>query len=76
LFPEPFKDWTDALAAGVDLHGWWGDILAGIDRPAVFSWDALSRWRWGPAVGDLDPGINLSPPMAPGDPHDAAANAL
>ena len=47
--PGPFKDWTEATAGGVDLARWWRDILTGIDRPPLFSWDELSRWRWGRA---------------------------
>src|SRR5262249_31749183 len=47
--PEPFKDWTEAKAGGVDLTRWWGDILAGVGRPPLFSWDELSRRRWGGA---------------------------
>jgi hypothetical protein len=58
--PGPYKDWTEAKAAGVDLARWWRDILAGNDRPPLFSWDELARWRWGPALhdeaaGDPDP---------------------
>jgi CHC2 zinc finger/Toprim-like len=66
--PAPFKDWTEAKAGpreppgartgGVNLARWWGDILAGIDRPALYTWDDLSRWRWGPADGDSTPGID------------------
>jgi hypothetical protein len=59
--PGSFKDWTEARAAGVDLARWWRDILAGIGRPPLFSWDELARWRWGPAlhktagIADPDP---------------------
>jgi hypothetical protein len=55
--PEPFKDWSEARQGGVDLARWWRDVLAGIDRPPLFSWDELARWRWGQAVGDPEPGI-------------------
>jgi hypothetical protein len=44
--PAPHKDWTEAKAAGVDLRRWWGDIFAGIERPALFAWDELACWRW------------------------------
>jgi hypothetical protein len=55
--PAPFKDWTEAKAAGVDLRRWWSDILAGIERPPLFTWDELSRWRWGPVEDDPTPGL-------------------
>src|SRR5207245_510966 len=54
--PPVGKDWTDAKAAGVDLARWWRDIMAGVDRPALFTWDELARWRWGGA--DETPGID------------------
>ena len=55
--PPVGKDWTDAKAFGVDLARWWRDILAGVDRPPLFSWDELARWRWGGA--DETPGIDV-----------------
>jgi DNA primase len=55
--PAPFKDWTEAKAGGVDLARWWRDILAGIDRPPLYTWDDLSRWRWGAPECDASPGI-------------------
>ena len=58
--PGRFKDWTEAKAAGVDLARWWRDILAGVDRPPLFSWPALAAWRWG--VADEAPGIDRYPP--------------
>ena len=58
--PEPFKDWTEARAAGVDLARWWRDILAGIARPPLFTWPEMAEWRWGTAVGDPTPGIDVS----------------
>jgi hypothetical protein len=66
--PEPFKDWTEAKAAGVDLTRWWRDFLAGNDHPPRFTWPELSRWRWGPAVGDPSPGIDRHPPPPRGGP--------
>ena len=55
--PEPFKDWCEAGAAGVDLARWWRDLMAGDPRPPLFTWPELARQRWGPAVGDPTPGI-------------------
>jgi len=52
-----WKDWTDAKALGVDLRRWWSAILTGIDRPPLFSWPELARWRWGGA--DEAPGIDI-----------------
>jgi hypothetical protein len=49
----------------MDLARWWRDILAGIDRPPLFSWPELARWRWGGA--DEAPGIDnpgRRPPQA------------
>jgi hypothetical protein len=59
--PAPFKDWTEAKAAGVDLARWWSDILAGVAIPPLFTWDELSRERWGPARDDPTPGIDQGP---------------
>jgi hypothetical protein len=57
--PPLGKDWTEARAAGVDLRRWWSDVLSGIDRPPLWTWDELSRWRWGPALTDGGgPGID------------------
>ncbi len=70
--PEPFKDWTEAKAAGVDLARWWGDILAGTDRPPLFVWPELARWRWGPAADDLTPGIDAPARRPSLDPSAAA----
>ena len=64
--PGSFKDWTEAKAAGIDLARWWRDILAGVDRPPLFSWPELARWRW--AGADEAPGIDHPgrwPPLAP-----------
>jgi CHC2 zinc finger/Toprim-like len=56
--PEPFKDWTEARQGGVDLRlWWWRDILPGVGRPPLFTWDDLAGWRWGPAVDDPTPGV-------------------
>ena len=60
--PSPFKDWTEARVGGVDLARWWGDVLRGDPKPALFIWEELSTWRWGPAVGDASPGIDIKAP--------------
>jgi hypothetical protein len=60
--PEPFKDWSEARAGGVDLARWWRDIVAGIDRPALFTWPELAACRWGPALGDAEGGIVFDRP--------------
>jgi hypothetical protein len=54
--PSPYNDWTDAKAAGINLARWWRDILTGIDRPPLYSWEELAPWRWGGA--DEAPGID------------------
>ena len=51
--PEPYKDWTEARSAGVNLGRWWRDILAGVEKPKLFSWDELKTWRWGRAEETL-----------------------
>ncbi|MFI5456829.1 MAG: toprim domain-containing protein [Isosphaerales bacterium] len=33
--PAPYKDWTEAWQAGVNLRRWWIDRIAGIESPAV-----------------------------------------
>jgi hypothetical protein len=61
--PGRFKDWTEAAQAGLDLARWWRDILAGVDRPPLFSWPELAGWRWGgadEATGIDNPGRRLS----------------
>jgi hypothetical protein len=60
--PAPFKDWTEVKAGGVDPARWWRDILAGIERPPLFTWPELAAMRWGPAVGDPFPGIEVGGP--------------
>ena len=55
--PGQFKDWTEAAAAGVNLRRWWGEVLNGVERPQLFTWEELSTWRWGPALGDPTPGF-------------------
>src|SRR5262249_32255785 len=65
--PEPFKDWTEARQGGVDLSRWWREILAGIERPRLFSWEKLSTQRWGPALTDAITGI--AKPGRPFDPE-------
>jgi hypothetical protein len=60
--PGSFKDWTEAKAGRVDLLRWWREILAGVAKPELFTWDELSRWRWGPAVNDPTPGVFVVSP--------------
>lgn len=67
--PSAFKDWGDAFKAFVNLRRWWSDILIGDPSPALFTWEELSRQRWGPAIADAEVGcvINSEPK------HDLAA---
>jgi hypothetical protein len=60
--PAPFKDWTEAKAAGVDLARWWRAVLAGAERTPLFAWEELAVWRWGPARDDPEPGIIIDRP--------------
>ena len=60
--PEPFKDWTEARSAGVDLGRWWRDILAGVEKPELFTWEDLKKWRWEGA--DETDGIEFPSPDA------------
>ncbi len=47
--PGPYKDWTEAHQAGIDLRRWWTDRLGGTEAPPLFAWEELSTWRWGHA---------------------------
>jgi hypothetical protein len=60
--PTPYKDWSEAKVGEVDLRRWWSDILAGVERPPLFTWDELAGWRWGPSDGDPTPGIFIDRP--------------
>jgi Toprim-like len=77
--PDPFKDWTEARQAGVNLARWWTDRLGGIERPPLRSWDELAAQRWGPAVGDPAAGVIIDRPdrgwmlAAADDPEERAA---
>jgi hypothetical protein len=51
--PEPFKDWTEAAQAGVNLRCWWLHRLGGTEA----LWNELAGWRWGPARDDPSPGV-------------------
>jgi DNA primase len=81
--PAPFKDWTEAHQAGVNLRRWWSDVLTGNERPPRFSWDELAALRWGPATDDPTPGIIVDRPdparrqaaIEAADPFDAYALA-
>jgi hypothetical protein len=59
--PGPFKDWTEAYQGGVALRRWWRDVLAGVESPALYTYEELAEWRWGPAEGDPTPGIDAGP---------------
>lgn len=67
--PPAGKDWTEARLRGVDLRRWWTDVFRGVDKPPLFTWEELSRQRWGGA--DETPGID-----APGRPPSLEALAL
>ena len=60
--PAPFKDWTEARQADINLRRWWTDRLGGIEAPALSTWDELASRRWGPAIGDPTPGIIIDGP--------------
>jgi hypothetical protein len=60
--PGRFKDWTDAKAGGVDLARYWRDVLAGNDRPMVFTWEELTRMPWGPDGRIAEAGIIIDRP--------------
>ena len=62
--PAPCKDWTEAFQYPINLRRWWTDRLGGIEAPALSTWDELALRRWGPAVGDPDPGIIIDGPLS------------
>jgi hypothetical protein len=76
--PDPFKDWTEAAQAGMNLRLWWA---ARLGRETV--WRELAAMRWGPARDDPTPGIIFDSPepeairaaLAGADPFDAYAMA-
>src|SRR5690606_35240420 len=53
--PGPYNDWTEAKADGVDLRRWWGDLLAGSDRPPLFTWPELTALQWSEPTDDDEP---------------------
>jgi DNA primase len=57
--PGAFKDWTVAHLSGVNLARWWADRLGGNESPALFAWEELSTWRWGPGCDDPTPGLDI-----------------
>jgi hypothetical protein len=57
--PGSFKDWTEAKAGGVELVRWWRDVLAGAERPELFTWEELSRQRWGLGLDDTTLRIDI-----------------
>lgn len=76
--PEPFKDWTEAAQAGINLRLWWA---ARLGRETL--WRELAALRWGPARDDPTPGIIIDRPdpeairaaLAGADPLDRYALA-
>jgi hypothetical protein len=58
--PEPFKDWTEAAQAGIDLRCWWLPRLGGTEA----LWNHLAALRWGPAINDPTPGIIIDHPLS------------
>jgi DNA primase len=58
--PAPCKDWTEAAQSGVKLTRWWGDRLNGIEYPARSTWEELALKRWGPALNDSSPGLDIT----------------
>ena len=67
----------------MNLRRWWTDRLGGTETPALFTWDELATWRWGPARDDPSPGIIIDHPdparcraaIEAADPFDAYAVA-
>jgi hypothetical protein len=59
--PGAFKDWTEAAQAGVNLRRWWSDRLRGTDAPALFTWEELATWRWGPAQAGQHVDTDINP---------------
>ena len=64
--PEPFKDWTEAAQAGIDLRCWWLPRLGGTEA----LWNHLAALRWGPALNDPTPGIIIDRPDPTDEPID------
>jgi hypothetical protein len=58
--PAPCKDWTEAAQSGVKLTRWWWDRLNGIEYPARYTWEELALKRWGPALNDSSPGLDIT----------------
>jgi hypothetical protein len=54
--PEPYKDWTEAKAGGVDLRLWWAELIAGADRPTL-SATIIQEERRGNAEDAKEPAI-------------------
>jgi hypothetical protein len=72
--PGRFKDWTEVWQAGVNLRRWWGDVLAGAGRPALFTWEEVRPLRWGSGIGDPEDGIDRTGPDDPSAWRWTAAN--
>ncbi len=64
--PSHHKDWTEARQAPhpINLRRWWSDVLSGNLRPALYTWDELSSWRWGPAIDNHEGGIVIEWPTS------------
>ena len=67
--PPRYKDWTEAKVDGVNLARWWADMISGRGfrrdawaemAPELFTDEEAASWRWGPALEDDEPGINIS----------------
>lgn len=56
--PPLGKDWCETARHGVDLRRWWIDVVSGVERPQVYTWDDLSTQRWGAAAGEASPGLD------------------
>lgn len=57
--PGAFKDWTEMHAARINLRDWWSGILAGDEPRPLTAWHEVQGLRWGPAVGDPEPGEDV-----------------
>jgi hypothetical protein len=60
--PGYWKDWTEYHQAGFNVRRWWSDRLAGIEQPPLSTWEELAAKRWGPALGDPEPGTIIGGP--------------
>jgi hypothetical protein len=63
--PPIGKGWTAAATYRLDLRRWWRERLAGVEHPALWTSEELSRERWGPSLDHDLPGIVIGPPFKP-----------